>query len=111
MPEAAARMHVEYIIPVINQALVDANISPCDLDGIAVTNRPGLVGALLVGVTAGKTLAWIHGKPIIAVHHLEGHLYSNFLQAPDLEFPFVCLIARQFVCLHGKDVLLNACLL
>jgi N6-L-threonylcarbamoyladenine synthase len=62
------------------------------VEGIAVTNRPGLIGALLVGVTAAKALAYSLNRPLVGVHHLEGHLYSNFLAAPDLAFPFVCLL-------------------
>jgi N6-L-threonylcarbamoyladenine synthase len=92
VPEVAARKHVERLTPIIEEALRRANVSFTDIDLIAVTNRPGLVGALMVGVSAGKALAYALGKPIVAVHHLEGHIASNFLTAPDLQFPFVCLI-------------------
>lgn len=92
VPEVAARKHVERLSVVIDQALQKANLGYQDIDLIAVTNRPGLVGALMVGVSAGKALAYTLGKPVVAVHHLEGHVASNFLTAPDLQFPFVCLI-------------------
>jgi len=92
VPEAASRRHVEVILPVIQEALHTAGIRAADIDGIAVTNRPGLVGALLVGVSTAKAMAYALKKPVVAVHHLEGHLYSNFLADPDLQFPFLCLI-------------------
>jgi N6-L-threonylcarbamoyladenine synthase len=92
VPEVASRRHVELVLPTIRTAMAEAGIGWDDIDGIAVTNRPGLVGALLVGVTAAKSIAYALGKPIVAVHHLEGHLYSNFLAHPTLEFPFVCLL-------------------
>ncbi|MCL6473710.1 MAG: tRNA (adenosine(37)-N6)-threonylcarbamoyltransferase complex transferase subunit TsaD [Firmicutes bacterium] len=92
VPEVAARKHVERLTPIIEEAMRRANVSFTDIDLVAVTNRPGLVGALMVGVSAGKALAYALGKPIVAVHHLEGHIASNFLTAPDLQFPFVCLI-------------------
>jgi len=92
VPEVAARKHVERLAPIVDEALRRAGVGYADIDLVAVTNRPGLVGALMVGVSAGKALAYALGKPIVAVHHLEGHIASNFLTAPDLEFPFVCLI-------------------
>lgn len=92
VPEVAARKHVESLSVLVEEALHQAGIGYGDVDLIAVTNRPGLVGALMVGVSAGKALAYALGKPIVAVHHLEGHIASNFLTAPDLQFPFVCLI-------------------
>ncbi|MGQ9541575.1 MAG: tRNA (adenosine(37)-N6)-threonylcarbamoyltransferase complex transferase subunit TsaD [Armatimonadota bacterium] len=92
VPEVAARKHVERLSVLIQEALHQAGIGYGEIDLIAVTNRPGLVGALMVGVSAGKALAYALGKPIVAVHHLEGHIASNFLTAPDLRFPFVCLI-------------------
>ncbi|MDW8289262.1 MAG: tRNA (adenosine(37)-N6)-threonylcarbamoyltransferase complex transferase subunit TsaD [Armatimonadota bacterium] len=92
VPEVAARKHVERLGVLLEEALHRANLRYADIDLIAVTNRPGLVGALMVGVSAGKALAYALGKPIVAVHHLEGHIASNFLAQPDLQFPFVCLI-------------------
>ncbi|HIE51425.1 MAG TPA: tRNA (adenosine(37)-N6)-threonylcarbamoyltransferase complex transferase subunit TsaD, partial [Armatimonadetes bacterium] len=93
VPELASRQHIEALAPVIAQALVEAQVTFTDLDGIAVTYGPGLVGSLLVGVCTAKALAWARGLPLIGVNHLEGHLYSNFLTPPAPPFPFVCLIA------------------
>jgi N6-L-threonylcarbamoyladenine synthase len=92
VPEVASRKHVERVLPVLHEALDAAQLTFAEIDGLAVTNRPGLVGALLVGVSAAKALAYALQKPLVGVHHLEGHLYSNFLAAPDLAFPFVCLL-------------------
>jgi N6-L-threonylcarbamoyladenine synthase len=92
VPEAAARAHVEAILPTIQQALEEAGITLQDLAGIAVTNRPGLVGALSVGVTAGKALAVALKLPLVGIHHLEGHILSPLADHPDLPFPHVCLI-------------------
>lgn len=92
VPEAAARQHVERITPVIQQALDEAGIDARDLTGIAVTHRPGLVGALVVGIAAAKALAFALDKPFIGVNHLEGHLYSAFLEQDAPFEPHVCLI-------------------
>ena len=92
VPEVASRRHVESILPVIDEALDRAGLRAEEIDGIAVTNRPGLVGALLVGVSAAKAMAFALGKPVVGVHHLRGHLSSGFLANPELEFPFLCLI-------------------
>lgn len=92
VPEVAARKHVERLSVLLEEALHQANLRYADIDLIAATNRPGLVGALMVGVSAAKALAYALGKPIVAVHHLEGHIASSFLAQPDLRFPFVCLI-------------------
>jgi N6-L-threonylcarbamoyladenine synthase len=92
VPEVASRSHVETINQAIAQALVDAQVDWGDIDGIAATCTPGLVGALLVGLTAAKTLAIIHQKPFLGVHHLEGHIYATYLSEPELEPPFLCLL-------------------
>lgn len=92
VPEAAARAHVEAILPVISEALTLASSSLVELDAIAVTNRPGLVGALSVGVTAAKALAFSLDKPLLGIHHLEGHLMSPLATDPLLPFPHLCLI-------------------
>jgi N6-L-threonylcarbamoyladenine synthase len=92
VPEVASRQHVETLNAAITQALVQANLGWADIDGIAATCAPGLVGALLVGLTAAKTLALLHQKPLIGVHHLEGHIYASYLTAPDLQPPFLCLL-------------------
>lgn len=92
VPEIASRKHVESINPAISEALGTADIGFGDIDAIAVTNRPGLLGALLVGVTAAKSLASVLDIPLIGVHHLAGHIAANFLINPDFEFPFICLV-------------------
>ncbi len=93
VPEIASRKHVELIMPVINQALEEAGVTLNDIDAIGVTYGPGLVGALLVGLTAAKAIAFTTGKPLVGVHHIEGHIAANYLQYPELEPPFVCLVA------------------
>ena len=92
VPEIASRKHVELVNPVILEALDSAGISLQDLNAVAVTNRPGLVGSLLVGVSAAKALSAALSIPLVGVHHLEGHIYANFLVNPALEFPFICLV-------------------
>ncbi len=91
VPEVASRHHVEQISQVYELALNKADVTMDDIDAIAVTQGPGLVGALLVGVTAAKTLAFTHDKPLIAVNHLAGHIYASQLMAP-LKFPLLALI-------------------
>lgn len=78
VPEVASRHHIEQIMPVIDQALVDANMTLDDMDHIGVTYGPGLVGALLVGVSAAKALSFAKDIPLIGVHHMEGHIFANF---------------------------------
>ncbi len=92
VPEIAARQHVETINHAIAQAYRESGKTWADIDGIAVTTAPGLIGALMVGVTAAKTLTMLHKKPLIAVHHLEGHICSALLADPTLEPPFLCLL-------------------
>lgn len=92
VPEIACRKHLESLLPVIQEALGKAGVSLQDLDAFAVTNRPGLVGALIVGVSAAKAMSLATGKPLIGVHHLEGHIWANRLSVPELEFPFICLV-------------------
>ena len=92
VPEVASRQHVESIDSAIAQALETANLSWSDIDGVAATCAPGLVGALLVGLTAAKTLAMLHQKPFLGIHHLEGHIYATYLSQPELEPPFLCLL-------------------
>ncbi|MBO5059643.1 MAG: tRNA (adenosine(37)-N6)-threonylcarbamoyltransferase complex transferase subunit TsaD [Clostridia bacterium] len=93
VPEIASRKHIENIDAVIDEALSAANMSLCDIDAIAVTNGPGLVGALLVGVSAAKAIAYAANKPLVPVHHIRGHITANFLAHKELEPPFVCLVA------------------
>jgi N6-L-threonylcarbamoyladenine synthase len=92
VPDLAARQHLEAINWVIAAAYDQSGLSWQELDGIAVTAAPGLIGALLMGVTAAKTLAMIHQKPLVGIHHLEGHLCSAFLADPDLAPPFLSLL-------------------
>ncbi|MBP5154792.1 MAG: tRNA (adenosine(37)-N6)-threonylcarbamoyltransferase complex transferase subunit TsaD [Lachnospiraceae bacterium] len=92
VPELASRKHIENINPVIEAALREAGVSLAQIDVVAVTNGPGLVGALLVGVAEAKAIAWAAGKPLVGVHHIEGHVCANFLEHPELEPPFLCLI-------------------
>jgi N6-L-threonylcarbamoyladenine synthase len=92
VPEVAARAHVERLTPLIDEALERINIGFEDLDGVAVTVGPGLVGALLVGVAAAKAVAFATGVPLIGVNHLEGHVWANFLDDGPPEPPYVCLV-------------------
>jgi N6-L-threonylcarbamoyladenine synthase len=92
VPEVASRQHVEEVNLAIAQALQQANLTWADINGVAATCAPGLVGALLVGLTTAKTLAMLHQKPLIGVHHLEGHIYASYLSDPTLEPPFLCLL-------------------
>jgi tRNA N6-adenosine threonylcarbamoyltransferase len=92
VPELASRRHLEMIVPVIRRALALAGMGLRDLDGIAVTQGPGLVGSLLVGCSVAKALAWAHGTPLVAVNHLEGHIYASFLEERVPDYPFLALV-------------------
>ena len=92
VPELASRRHLEVIAPVVTQALRDAGVTLADLDGLAVTQGPGLVGSLLVGCSVAKSLAWVHRKPLVGVNHLEGHIYASFLTEDPPEHPFLALV-------------------
>ena len=93
VPEIASRKHMESINAVIDEALSKAGVTLSDIEAIAVTNGPGLVGALLVGVSCAKALAYGAKKPLVPVHHIKGHIMANFLAHKDLKPPFVCLVA------------------
>ena len=93
VPEIASRRHAEYISATVQQALQDANMAIADVDAVAVTFAPGLIGAVLVGVNFAKGLAYGAGKPLVPVHHLRGHIAANYLTHPQLEPPFLCLVA------------------
>ena len=93
VPEIASRKHIEKINQVIEEALQEAGVSLQDLTAIAVTYGPGLVGALLVGVSAAKAISFATGIPLIGVHHIEGHISANYIENKELEPPFVCLVA------------------
>ncbi|MBI2191437.1 MAG: tRNA (adenosine(37)-N6)-threonylcarbamoyltransferase complex transferase subunit TsaD [Planctomycetes bacterium] len=92
VPELACRAHIEAITPAIQEALGQAGLRPGDLDAVAVTHAPGLVGALLVGVTAAKTMAWRLRIPLVPVHHVEAHIYANRLDGHPSVFPAVALV-------------------
>ncbi len=93
VPEIASRKHIEKINQVIEEALSEAHVALQDLDAIAVTYGPGLVGALLVGVSEAKAISFASGIPLVGVHHIEGHISANFIENKELEPPFVCLVA------------------
>lgn len=107
VPEIASRKHVELVLPVVREALQRASASLNDIDAVAVTAGPGLVGALLVGLSAAKALAWARELPLVDVNHLRGHIYANFLAKPNLDFPLLCLIVSgghtDLVYLEGHD--------
>ena len=92
VPEIASRKHIEKVNQVIDKALKDAGVTLDDITAIAVTYGPGLVGALLVGVSAAKAIAFASGKPLVGVHHIEGHICANYIENPTLEPPFHCLV-------------------
>lgn len=102
VPEVAARSHIEVILPVIDKALADAKTDWNGIDAIAVTYAPGLLGSLLIGATAGRTLAAVKNKPLYAIHHVEGHVYANFLLDTQPTFPMLALIVSG---LHSQLVL------
>ncbi len=92
VPELASREHLEKIDHVVEKALNDSNVTLDDIDGIAVTQGPGLIGALLVGVSYAKSLAWARGLPIVGVNHIEGHVFSVAFENPEVQFPALALI-------------------
>lgn len=92
VPEIASRKHIEKINQVVEEALEEADITLEEIDAIAVTYGPGLVGALLVGVAAAKAIAYAAKKPLVGVHHIEGHVSANFIENKELQPPFLCLI-------------------
>lgn len=92
VPEIASRKHIEKVNQVIRQALEEASMQLQDIDAIAVTYGPGLVGALLVGVAEAKAIAYAAHKPLVGVHHIEGHIAANYIENLDLEPPFLCLV-------------------
>ena len=93
VPEIASRRHAESISQVADKALADAGLTIADIDAVAVTFAPGLIGAVLVGVNFAKGLAYSAGKPLVPVHHLRGHIAANYLTHPALQPPFLCLVA------------------
>ena len=105
VPEIASRAHVEMLTPVIAQALVESGFADDEIDAVAATSGPGLVGSLLVGVSAAKALALVWDVPFVAVNHLEGHLYASFLEEPDLDLPLVVLLVSggHTMLVHMQD--------
>ena len=93
VPEIASRLHIENISAVVEKAIEDSGISKNDIDAVAVTYGPGLVGALLVGVSYAKAFAYALNKPLIGVHHIKGHISANYIEHPNLKPPFICLVA------------------
>ena len=92
VPEIASRKHIEKVIQVVDEALKEASLTMDEIDAVAVTYGQGLVGALLVGVSAAKSIAFAHNKPLIGVHHIEGHISANYIENEELEPPFLCLV-------------------
>ena len=113
MPEIASRKHIEKINQVIEEALSEAKCTLDDIDAVAVTYGPGLVGALLVGVAEAKAIAYARNLPLIGVHHIEGHISANYIENKDLEPPFLCLVVSgghtHLVCVedYGKYKILG----
>lgn len=105
VPEVASRAHLEALIPVVNSAIDEAGILPTRIDAVAATAGPGLIGALLVGVSAAKSLSLVWNKPFIGVNHLEAHLYAGLLDDPTLQFPLVVLLVSggHTMIIHMKD--------
>lgn len=93
VPEVASRSHTERILPIVSQALADANVTPEQLTAIAVTHRPGMVGCLLVGMAAAKALAWRFDRPLVGVDHVQAHVNTGLLAEPDMPLPALCLVA------------------
>ncbi len=92
VPEVASRKHIENIGQVVYSAFLEAGLTYSDIDAVAVTNRPGLIGALLVGLSFAKSFAYALDRPLLAVNHLEGHIYANFLEHSGIDFPAICLV-------------------
>ena len=101
VPEIASRKHIEKINQVIEAALDEAKVTLDDIDAIGVTYGPGLVGALLVGVAEAKAIAYAARKPLIGVHHIEGHIAANFIEHKELEPPFLCLVVSGWTYTSG----------
>lgn len=108
VPEVASRRHLEAILPTISEALAKADCTLDTIDAVAVVNRPGLIGALIVGVSAAKAISYSRNLPLIPVHHLEAHIYANWLTGFEPYFPFVCLVVSGghsdivYASEHGK---------
>ncbi len=106
VPEVASRKHIENIALVVDTAFQEAGLGYSDIDAVAVTNQPGLIGALLVGLSFAKGFAWALERPLLAVNHLHGHIYANMLEHQDISFPAVCLVVSggHTSLLYMKDI-------
>jgi N6-L-threonylcarbamoyladenine synthase len=111
VPEIASRAHVELLTPVIAEAMLSAGVEADDLDAVAATVGPGLVGALLVGVSTAKSLALVWDVPFVAVNHLEAHLHAAYLEEPDLKLPAVVLLVSggHTMLVHWRTTVATAC--
>ncbi len=105
VPEIASRKHIEKINQVIEKALADADVKLSEIDAVAVTYGPGLVGPLLVGVSEAKAIAYACGRPLVGVHHIKGHICANYIEHPELEPPYLCLVVSggHTHLVHVKD--------
>ncbi len=105
VPEVASRAHVELLTPVVAQAVVESGVADADIDAVAATTGPGLIGSLLVGVSAAKALSLVWDVPFVSVNHLEAHLYAAFLEEPDLDLPLVILLVSggHTMLVHMQD--------
>jgi N6-L-threonylcarbamoyladenine synthase len=92
VPEIACRAHTDTIITVIDKAVTEANIKINDIDAISVANTPGLIGALLIGLTTAKTLSWLLGIPLITINHLHAHIYASKIEHEDIDYPAISLV-------------------
>ncbi len=93
VPEIASRSHVQRILPLVEDALQQAGVQPKQLDAIAVTNQPGMIGCLLVGMAAAKTMCWMYEKPLVGVNHIQAHIHAAFMTDPDLPLPCLAMVA------------------
>lgn len=93
VPEIASRSHTARIVPIVETAFAEAKVAPEQLDAVAVTHRPGMVGCLLVGMAAAKTLSWLHGLPLVGVDHVRAHIHTAFMTEPDLPTPCLAMVA------------------
>lgn len=105
IPERASRLHIQHVFPLLDRALEHAGITLDDLNYVAVTNRPGLIGSLLVGVSVGKAIALGRGLPLVGVNHLEAHVYAAMMEHEDIQYPFVSLLVSgaNTVIYHHRD--------
>jgi N6-L-threonylcarbamoyladenine synthase len=106
VPEVASRQHVVTINATVEAAVMQSGLNWAEIDGVAATCAPGLMGALLVGLTTAKTLAMLYDKPFLGIHHLEGHIYASYLEQPELEPPFLCLLVSGG---HTSLILVKGC--